>query len=1630
MNQEHSTAETVLEGGTYEIIRGRLQAQKAGLLERLRKLNDVRKDVFGSIETKLIANNRIQTENSCISRDIVSIGNLCIFGYNVHFGLRTEIKLDDVFSVFSYEDGNFKHVTLNTISDAGFIDDFVNLYRYYRNTRFYKFSIIGNYLYMVFQLSESLTDIKTFKWLIKENNLVYVDNRSDHEYRFPNQHDFSWVQTTRDMQKYGKYPHVSILDKVFVETIGGDLTIKVEDNTNKGKGIYHEPVSHPDQTLDDGGFRYADLGNLLALEIKPFQEEARYFVYNHKLKEVQKIDSIKSSAILLPDNQGLVFSNGYYLQSGEYKIFENSLSNVKFQERLASPNGEDFMYVFFEALLGRYVLIQYNIISQSVKTPIICNGYTILKNGELCYFVSEEEQTKNHVIQIWQTPFIQGNIISPVHKDSYVFKIGNKDIVKAMADCQMVITLLNKEDNYSGLYNDLARFAQNILDSYYWIDTEETFRLSIPLAEIKNTAGAAIDEFEKVVQLRQAAQKATQQTKEKALALFGKIKSASFAGIDDFVMVLTSLRKLHGEVISLKDVRYIDAGFISGLEKEIAEQSDKVSRHCVQFLLDDKALAPYQQRVEEKRKVLETVAKVVEGKKLEEETIQITQDLEMLIETVTNLKIEDTSQSTKIIESISSIFSGLNQLKAAVKNKIQSLAGSEASADFAAQIKLASQAIANYLDMADTPEKADELQNKVFVQLEDLEARFAGFDQFIAAIMEKREEVHTAFDAKKNSLVEARNKKAIALESAAQRILKGVAKKALGFNSAEEINGYFAADMMIGKLRDLVEQLHGLNDTGKAEMIETGLKSAKEDALRKLKDRQELYEDGNSIIKLGKHKFSVNQQVLDLTIVYKNGSLFAHLTGTDFYQQIKNDTLSASQKYWGQELVSENEKVYRSAYLAYKIFLRLQANPAAAHADEALLELVKEETSQSYTEGYIKGVHDADAFRLLKVLLNKHHDLGLLRYTPQQRAFGRFFWNSMLAEERQLWNKRIKAAGEVQAAFPTGKSYRQTIDALEKRLTIFTAESQLLARHPTDIAAIASYLFDELKTDDSFCISFKAAKLLEKFEATLADKNADTAFRHSIENSALIDEKIQLASQWVSAFLSEQANPENNDYLFEIVALLLFRHESFDNIISEHPVQVVEGIAGSHPSIEEGRLTFNYHAFMQLLSGYFAAEAPAFESFRKERHHITTQLKEELRLSEFEPKVLTSFVRNKLIDQVYLPLFGDNLAKQLGAAGENKRTDRSGMLLLVSPPGYGKTTLMEYIANRLGLAFMKINGPALGHDITSVDPLSANNSAAREELKKLNLALEMGNNVMLYIDDIQHCSPEFLQKFISLADGTRKMEGVYNGRPKTYDMKTKRFCVVMAGNPYTESGEKFKIPDMLANRSDIYNLGDIIGNTADLFKLSLVENALTANPVLSQLAARNAGDLYAFISAAENGTIEGLDLKGSYSKQETETYLSLLGKVLKVRDTLLKVNEAYIKSAAMDDAYRTEPPFKLQGSYRDMNKLVAKIVAVMNNEELQTLLLTHYENESQTLTSAAEANLLKYKELAGVLTEAEQARWSSIKETFQKNNKLKGLGGENGMMQILSQMIEFTEHVEGIKEALKTGIQKAAGNKM
>jgi len=470
-------------------------------------------------------------------------------------------------------------------------------------------------------------------------------------------------------------------------------------------------------------------------------------------------------------------------------------------------------------------------------------------------------------------------------------------------------------------------------------------------------------------------------------------------------------------------------------------------------------------------------------------------------------------------------------------------------------------------------------------------------------------------------------------------------------------------------------------------------------------------------------------------------------------------------------------------------------------------------------------------------------------------------------------------------------------------------------------------------------------------------------------------------------------------------------------ISSAQTETTIEGLLGQHQRIQERTLELQLDEFLIRLQQYKQETVPAYENYRQLRQTIIEREREQLRLEEFKPRPLSSFVRNKLINQVYLPMIGDNFAKQMGTVGDTKRTDLLGMLLLISPPGYGKTTLLEYIAQRLGLVFMKINCPTLGHNVVSIDPQEAPNATAKQELHKLNLALEMGNNVMLYLDDIQHSNPEFLQKFISLADGQRKIEGVWRGRPKTYDLRGKRFCIAMAGNPYTESGEAFKIPDMLANRADIYNLGDVLSGREEVFALSYIENSLTSNPALAPLANRDPEDVYRFIRLAQGEEVPSSEFSHNYSGSEISEIISVLQKLFKVQDVLLKVNQQYIASAAQADAYRTEPPFKLQGSYRNMNKLAEKVVAVMNDKELEDLISDHYQGEAQTLTQGAEENLLKLSELRNILTPEEQARWNSIKAEFTRRQSL---GGEedDAAQRLINQVSLMATHLDKLQKIL------------
>jgi len=1624
-----------LESGTYEIIRGRLREHGKSLRQRLDQLNEARREVFGSIETTLLGTERITTANNCTPRDICAIGDRFIFGYNVHIGLRSTTSLEDVFSVKAFRDGKIVEESLELLNDVQFARDFKEVYRYYKDAVFAKFFVREGYLYMVFRVGKAVGDIKSFKWLIQDGSLKYLDNRSDHEVRFPDQHEFTWKRATRDQHLYGSHPHISIEDRVFVETVGGDLTIKIENNTDSGEGIYQEPVDDPDQTLDDAEIQYAVVDNIILLKIRPYQEaNFRYLVYNEKIQQVKRIDSIADACVLLPSGHGLIFPNGYYLQSGEYKTFDNELSGLLFETRVVASNGEDVLFRFYNRRSGLYVLLHYNVIEQRVDTPLVCHGATLFAGGELVCFKSEEDQPqKHHALQIWQTPYVGAEQLPNADPESLLFKVGNRDLVRAMAECRETINLLEKEDAYANLYVDIVKKSTDVLDSYFWLDNKDAFQLDQPLLEIKAAATAAIDEFDKVVHIKKTTAESVERVSKAKKELFNEIKRRRFEVIDDFVDSLSQLRRLRGEVIALGDLRYTDEKLVAKLTADVAEQVDQLAKRCVDFLLRDDSLAPYQTRVEAQHQQVDGLKKVAEAKILEEQIDASAAELEMLIEIVSNLKIDDATQRTTIIDNISDIFATVNGARSALKGKIKSLLSVEGAAEFNSHIKLLNQSVVNYLDVCDSPQKCDEFLTKLMVLIEELEGRFAEFDDFVLQLTEKREEVYHAFEQRKLTLVETRNKRATALAAAAERILKGIATRVGTMATIEEIHGYFATDLMIEKVRNIIVQLGELEDSVKVDDIQSRLKTVREDTIRQLKDRQELFVGGENVIQFGQRKFSVNVQTLDLTTVTRDQQIDLHLTGTNFYQPLIDPQLEQSRDLWSQEVVSENRQVYRGEYLAFQLFQEIlggQTENSAAQvlkqtADETIT-YVQQLMGPRYREAYTKGVHDRDGAKILRALLEMQSTSGLLRFSSPARAMAKVYWQDFTpADLKKLLKAKLSGFGVVGEVFPMNQHQAQYLAELEALLAGFSSESKLFTE--TLSTEAAAYLFAELTRHKPFAVSRRAADLYDAMHAHLKKTGQGDRFANSltsVENDARSQHL--LARDWAAAFVGNSQNsnprPDDEDYIDELATLLASSQLERPHIIDSSTQRELTELVGQHPLIDTGNYHLNYNRFMARLRHYHADVVPRFTGYLDRKQQLVDEARESLRLDEFKPRVLTSFVRNQLINEVYLPLVGDNLAKQIGVVGEEKRTDLMGLLLLVSPPGYGKTTLMEYIANRLGLIFMKINGPAIGHRVTSLDPVEAPNAAAREEVEKLNLSLEMGDNVMLYLDDIQHCNPEFLQKFISLCDAQRKIEGVYQGQSRTYDLRGKKVVVVMAGNPYTESGEKFKIPDMLANRADIYNLGEIIGDTADAFETSYLENSLTSNPTLSKLAAHSQQDVYGIIKIATTGDQSGVELEGAYAPEELREMVSVMKKLLRIRDVILAVNREYIRSAAMADAYRTEPPFKLQGSYRNMNRIAEKVVPIMNESELETLILSNYQNDSQTLTTDNEANMLKFKELLEILTPDETQRWQEIKATFARNNRLQGVGADDRVGQAVVELSAFSEGLESIRNTLTEGV--------
>ncbi|WP_326684274.1 DNA repair ATPase [Streptomyces microflavus] len=1612
-----------VDAGAYEVLRRRLSAQAGELVRRAEALNVRRTEEFGSTELRLLATEQVRTEHASVPRDLIAVGGQLLFGFERGPGARGEAGVEDVLLVRDAGPEETRHDAPTLLDDDNFRREFSSLHRYFRDARLLRLRRVNGKLLAVFRTGENAEDIRVLRWALGADGSAgaFLDAQGERDHVFPPSHDFEWTVAGREAHVPGRHPHIAIGKGggLFLDTLGGTLTVKVTDDTESPDGIYEEPVDEPLQSLADADVEYAEVGPLVLLRVRPYKETAwRHLVFNSLLSTVQRLDSIGPACHRLPEDQGLIFPGGYYLTTGTAKTFDTAeeLAEPVFEGAVRSPNGEDVLYVFRSRDGVRSLLLPYNLIRQEVATPLTGRGHALLDDGTLVLLRDNPDgPARVHPLQRWQTPYVSDTYAaSRPAGTGPLARTGNADLVRGISDCLALAHGVRDMTPTTAVYGQLAADCGRAQDRYHWLSDPELGSLAEPLGELRATAQQVLAEFTAVQELTRRAADALEETSTRITALVRRVRGEVPGSAAAWVERLTELRQAHGHLATIGEMRYADGERIAELSARTEDDIASAAQRAVSFLAREDAFDGYHEDIAGLVADAGALATVRDASAVTDRLAVMTDGLATVTDVVAGLEIGDATVRTSILERIAEVLGGANRARATLDARRRELLSKEGRAEFAAEFALLGQAVTGALAAAESPEACDDQLARLMLQLENLESRFAEFDDFLAELAGRRSEVYEAFSARKQTLQDERARRAERLAGSAQRVLETIGRRLAALDDLDAVHTYFASDPMVAKVRRTADELRELGDPVRAEELDGRLKAARQEAGRALRDRSELYADGGSVIKLGRHRFAVNTQPFDLTLVPAGERLAFALTGTDYRAPVTDPAFEATRPYWEQLLPSESAAVYRGEHLAARLLAEQGVERLAVLADDELALLVRESAAEAYDEGYTRGVHDEDATAILRALLRLYAEAGLLRHEPAARAAAQLFWAYGTDEAlRTSWTRRAASLARARDTFGLAPAIAVLQEEWAAAIGGFGSGA------PAD--AVAAYLFEELTTGPAgfvggasiraFLDAFHRAAGPDAYADDLAALGGDLAARR------------QLVEGWLTPYAEATGAGTDPGDLAEAVAVELcpeLERYGCDAPLTER----VEGLLGDHPRVGSGgTLTVRIDELLARTGEFRTHAVPAFRAYQRLRTSLVTAERGRLRLDDHRPRVMSAFVRNRLLDEVYLPLIGDSLAKQLGTADADRRTDSQGLLLLVSPPGYGKTTLMEYVADRLGMVLVKISGPNLGHDVTSLDPAQAPSATARQEIEKINFALEAGNNTLLYLDDIQHTSPELLQKFIPLCDATRRIEGVRDGEPRSYDLRGKRFAVCMAGNPYTESGEQFRIPDMLANRADVWNLGEVLSGRDDVFALSFVENALTANPVLAPLAARSRDDLALLVRLAggSDPTAHAEHLEHPYSAVELDAVLAVLRHLLTARDTVLAVNAAYIASAAQTDATRTEPPFRLQGSYRNMNKIAERIVPVMNDAELSAVVDDHYAGEAQTLTTGAEANLLKLAALRGTLTAGQAERWAAITASYVRTQALGGPDGDP-MTRAVAALGLLADRIA----AVETAIQRAA----
>lgn len=514
-------------------------------------------------------------------------------------------------------------------------------------------------------------------------------------------------------------------------------------------------------------------------------------------------------------------------------------------------------------------------------------------------------------------------------------------------------------------------------------------------------------------------------------------------------------------------------------------------------------------------------------------------------------------------------------------------------------------------------------------------------------------------------------------------------------------------------------------------------------------------------------------------------------------------------------LPSESPRLARAVYLAASLYLSAVEGESPlpitklleAQRAGTLERLTRQAAEARADEGYVLGIHDADAAALLSALLERHREAPALLVPPEARALGLLFWSTHPDEEaRRQWHLRARSLGRL-----APQSRSQALSVFEETLGEALRRGLGALAVPTtseQLTQAAQWLARELRVPTPrFSLSQEAAALRDRFLSYLDQSDQRELFRLDLQG--LEDrpaDRLLLVRAWLeSVILPEQplGSVDHAPFLLEAAVALTINSRTPREVVLLPSWITVGGLKGAHPSLVGQSLSLRTDLLLEETVRHQTQTLPLWRACQLARQAWSDALMRVLSRHGVYPWTAASVPLTGFEAGWLLP----TLDRLLGAQGalSPSQAFKHALVACITPSALSMQSVLTRLAEREQLLHVVVEGTRIGDTVRELDPACASTQSARLELERLLLGLELGQHALVEVRDAEYLHPQLLLTLLPLAEG-RPLELLVGGELRVFSLAKRRFVLVLCASP-AGPGQAGLPPALMARLPILWGLG-------------------------------------------------------------------------------------------------------------------------------------------------------------------------------------------------------------------------------